>query len=347
MKFFTNQKIDDAGRTAVVLEKIILVFATLTVIAMFFGLPLSLLTGSIALGILALGFFGAYKRKTCMLKTYAVIRILELVFHFIILAIAVIVLVFVLGAVVASAAYPETTAYYSEYFSTTYGAPHPTPGEPMPMINTNAKLNPTTNSQSGSSTTVSSSGGSTTTTTNNNGVSSTVTTTVGVSAPGNPHSQPNQPSQPSQPHHQPNQPSQPSQPSPPIIIGPNQPYYTDGGYGAYGNGYGFGYGGIISYEYYGYEELTTCEIVTLSVIFTAIAILGVLISFAYYAFVFYTIVLSFRMASQIKQSAAAYSAVAQKESQLGEIIETPQPFVYVVADPNGNQPVVYQMQTLA
>lgn len=47
------------------------------------------------------------------------------------------------------------------------------------------------------------------------------------------------------------------------------------------------------------------------------------------------------MVSQIKQSAAVYAAVEQKEAQFE--IPSSQPFIYVVSDPtNGNQPILLQ-----
>ena len=126
-----------------------------------------------------------------------------------------------------------------------------------------------------------------------------------------------------------------------------------------------GYAGVTYNVYYGWNDyvnvdiyydyvnqLTAGEIIAFTVLATVIVIVSIVISIIYYALVIYTIVLSFRMVSQIKQSAAVYAAVEQKECQL----ETPQPFVYVVADPtNGNQtmllqpvdPTVFQMQNFA
>jgi len=266
MKFFDNQKIDDAGRTGVRLQKIILFFATITTVGGFFGLPLSLITVAISLAILALGFFGAYNRHSCMLKGYAVIRILELVFHFLMLVIAFVILFLVVGVLIAGTAYQN---YYNEpmplYIPLTYS---------IPMEG--------------------------------------VTTSSGPMFP-----------------------VQYVNDYVPLVY-----YYSNY------------YGGINVDMYYEYvNQFSTGQIVGLTILFTAVVFISVIISFIYYAVIAYTIVLSFRMVKQIKQSATVYAAVSQKELET-----SPQPFVYVVADPtNGNQPVylqpvdpsVFQMQNLA
>jgi hypothetical protein len=317
---------------------------------MFFGLPFSLITGTIALAILSLGFFGAYKRCSCLLKTYAVIRILELVFHFLVLVVAVVVVFFVLGVAVASTAYPDTYDYYfrvgpSQYFNENYvntdmpmPMPHSMPMQPAKLTDTTSN-GPITTSNSGS-----------VTTTNNNGVTTTTTTTN--SNQGTVTTDPTlvHPTQGGQSGGSSSGSGQSGAHGKPITTGP---ITTDPGivppvyvapiityYGGYAHGY------VDIYEYYS-ADLTTSQIIVFTIVATSIVVISIVISLAYYAAVFYTVILSFRMARQMKQQHTdAYSAVAQKECQLNEI-DTPQPFVYVVADPNGNQPVLYQMQNLA
>jgi len=273
--------------------KIILFFAALTVIGGIFGLPLSIITVAIALGIFSLGFFGAYNRKSCMLKAYAIIRILELVFHFLLVALAFVVFFFVVGVLVAGVA----ENYYSEPMPVYYGKPMPMmTGEVAPMeMNNNMMMK-----------------------------------------------------------HKGQNPTDPIYVDPIYFNDPtvgvpiDEPIYTGGAYVYYG------WNDYVNIDiYYDYvNQLTVGEIVAFTIFATVIVIASIIISIVYYAFVIYTIVLSFRMVSQLKQTAAVYAAVEQKECQL----ETSQPFVYVVADPtNGNQtlllqpvdPTVFQMQNLA
>ena len=297
MKFFDNQKIDDAGRTGVVLQKIILFFSALTVLGGIFGLPLSIITVTVALGIFALGFFGAYYRHSCMLKAYAIIRILELIFHFLLVAVAFVALFFIVGVLVAGVAYEN---YYSEPMPVYYG-------KPMPMM------------------------------------------TGGVVPDMEMNDMPMM-----MKHGKNQQPTdgiyEPIYVDPIYVVDPIvEPGYVGGAYYIY-----YGWNDYVNVDiYYDYvNQLTAGEIIAFTILATVIVIASIIVSIVYYALVIYTIVLSFRMVSQIKQSAAVYAAVEQKECQL----ETPQPFVYVVADPtNGNQtmllqpvdPTVFQMQNFA
>jgi len=290
------------------LQKIIIVFAVLILISAIFGLPFSLITATIFLGILSLGFFGAYYRRTCMLKAYAIIRTLELVLHFLMVVVAVVITFLIVGVFIASAYTGDQTTVNTYIPTINYylGQPHSTPMQPAPPVETSTTV------QVGAPKSGTVQMGISTTTTNNQmGVSTTI---------GKPVQEP--------------------EPVP-------EPYYEN---------YFIGYITNVYYSDY-VSNLTTLEIVGLTAIITATLIVSVILSLVYYAFVLYTVILAFRMSCQIKHSAAAYSAVTQKEFQLQEMHpDTPQPFVYVVADPNnGNQPVllqpvdpsVYQMQTLA
>jgi len=213
-----------------------------------------------------------------MLKAYAVIRILELIFHFIVFILSVIVVFVLIGFVIGSAVYGNNYNYNNNYQIEYFGGDGMYQPEPTMFFN----------------------------------------------KPGNTGSNDNIYVDPI-----------PVEPLP-------EQYY---------GGIVYDYIDIYYYNNY-YNQLTTGQVIAITAVATAIVVFSVVVSFAYYALVLYTIVLSFRMASQIKQSAAVYAAVEQKECQL----ETQAPFVYVVADPtNGNQPVLlqpidpslYQMQNYA
>jgi len=104
-------------------KKIVIFFTILTLFAGFFGLPFSIITVVISLGILSLGFFGALRRNTCMLKAYGIIRILELIFHFLMLIVALIIIFLMVGILL-------TGGYeYDTYFT---GEPNPIP---IPLYN--------------------------------------------------------------------------------------------------------------------------------------------------------------------------------------------------------------------
>jgi len=292
MKFFDDQKVDDAGRTGVRLQKIILFFAGLTIFGGIFGLPFSLITVAIGLGILSLGFFGAYYRHPCMLKAYGIIRILELAFHLLLLTVALIAVFFLVGLVVVGSI--NEVNYINNYVPIQYYnggymeyMPAPVHSQPMQPM----KEGP-----------------------NHHG-STTHPTYAPIDTPVNPTDVP--------------------------IDTPVNPDYVIIDYNPW-----VVYGGMDYYVDLA-SELTTPQIVGITIIATSLVAVSIVVSFAYYAVVFYTAFLSLRMATQIKRSAAVYAAVEQKECQL----ETAQQFVYVVADPtNGNQPVLLQpvqMQSFA
>jgi len=264
-------------------------------------LPLSLITVAISLGVLALGFFGAYARHPCMLKAYGIIRILELTVHFLLLVAGVVIVFFFVGFLLSGGfqytydndnVHPISVPMQPYYFGYDDlmgdGAPL---NYPQPMKHTGTTTIP----------------------------NETVNPTIGYVEQ-------------------------------PVYVNNEQPI-VDPIYVGYAYAGVYQYGSIIN-NYY--NQLTPSQIIAVTMIGTAVVVIAFVLSLLYYALVLYTIVLSFRMSSQIKQSAAVYSAVEQKELQLTS--ENNQPFIYVVSDPtNGNQqvvlhpidPTMFQMQSMA
>jgi len=79
-RFFAAQQIDEIGFHSVRLQRLILsLFLIQVILAILFGSWLSTIIASI---ILFMGFYGAVKRKSCLLKTYACINIFLFILGF-------------------------------------------------------------------------------------------------------------------------------------------------------------------------------------------------------------------------------------------------------------------------
>jgi len=78
MHYFDSQRIDEAGNTGVRLQKVLIFMGVVDVALAIFGLPMSLVTLAISLGLLATAFYGAKHRNPTLLKVYVIIRIIML-----------------------------------------------------------------------------------------------------------------------------------------------------------------------------------------------------------------------------------------------------------------------------
>ena len=108
---FRSQKIDAAGRTGVTLQKWLIFFAICDTIIAVLGLPYSIVGLTITLCILSLGFFGAYKRNTCLLRAYMVVRIIGAILH-LVLALGT---GFLIAVFIGLFTYEYDNGYFYEY----------------------------------------------------------------------------------------------------------------------------------------------------------------------------------------------------------------------------------------
>eukprot|EP01115_Flamella_aegyptia_P007177 TRINITY_DN29895_c0_g2_i1.p1 TRINITY_DN29895_c0_g2~~TRINITY_DN29895_c0_g2_i1.p1 ORF type:complete len:229 (+),score=41.52 TRINITY_DN29895_c0_g2_i1:46-732(+) len=120
MKFFSNQRIDDAGNTAVRLQKIFIFLFICDIIFFVLTFPYSIVSLLISACVLSIGFFGAKNRHRGLLLTYAIIKIVGFVLQLIFaIFVAIIAVVLVLGFVLVllNAQYMDYTVdFYYDYY---------------------------------------------------------------------------------------------------------------------------------------------------------------------------------------------------------------------------------------
>jgi len=119
MKFFSRQKYDDAGKTGVVIQKLVIFLLVAELINFAFSVGAgfwSLFSSVLSVSLLCMAFHGAHKRNPRVLRAYFAINI-ALIVAFIV---AVAVLFAVIAVVYSSYGYSTYSTYSTNYPEETY-----------------------------------------------------------------------------------------------------------------------------------------------------------------------------------------------------------------------------------